>query len=229
MSKYIVIEGLIGVGKTSLCRILREALGARLVLEPADDNPFLKNFYADRDRFAFPTQMFYLATRYSQQASLRQTQLFDDLVVADYLFEKDQLFAEQTLTGHELSLYELFAAHLSAGVVQPDFVLFMDSSTESILKRISRRAIQAESVIPPSYLDSLREAYYGLWSRYRGAPVYVLNTEEINYIDSEEDREAILGMIRGWLSGQPVPGAPASIPIEREAQPGLFGPGAFAE
>ncbi|MFT4979232.1 MAG: deoxyguanosine kinase, partial [Myxococcota bacterium] len=119
MSRFIVIEGLIGVGKTSLCRILRDEWGAELILEPSDDNPFLSNFYADPDRFAFPTQMFYLATRYAQQTQLHQTNLFKSLFVADYLFAKDQLFAEQTLTGHELELYFRFARLMTESVARP--------------------------------------------------------------------------------------------------------------
>ena len=226
MSKYIVIEGLIGVGKTSLCRILRDEMGARLVLEPAEDNPFLAAFYADQERFAFPAQMFYLATRYAQQADLRQGGLFEDLVVADYHFEKDQIFAELTLAGHEMALYGRFTSLLGPNVPKPDFVIFLDSPTEVIQKRIARRAIDAEQVIQPEYLNSLRDSYHRLWSRYTDAPVYVLDTSELNYVDNPSDREVVLGMIQGWLNGQPVPGAPASLQSEREAQPSLFGPGA---
>jgi len=225
MSNYIVIEGLIGVGKTSLCRILRDELGARLVLEPAEDNPFLAAFYSDQDRFAFPAQMFYLATRYAQQADLRQGGLFDDLVIADYHFEKDQLFAELTLQGHEMALYDRFARLLGQNVPKPDFVIFLDSPTEIIRQRIARRAIDAEQVIAAEYLDALRDSYHKLWARYGDAPVYVLNTAQLNYVDNPSDREAVIEMIRGWLRGQPIPGAPASLQSEREVQPSLFGPG----
>lgn len=225
MSRYIVIEGLIGVGKTSLCRIMRDVEGARLVLEPAEDNPFLAAFYADSERFAFPAQMFYLATRSAQQAKLRQGDLFEQLVVADYLMEKDRLFAEQTLSGDELDLYDRFSALLGDGAPRPDFVLFLDSPTEVIRARIRRRAISAEQVIEASYLDSLRESYYRLWDRYTDAPVYVLDTQNLNYVDNEEDQKTVLEMIRGWLNGKPAPGAPASYVREREAQPSLFGTG----
>jgi deoxyadenosine/deoxycytidine kinase len=224
MSNYIVIEGLIGVGKTSLCRILRDELGARLVLEPAEDNPFLAAFYSDQPRFAFPAQMFYLATRYAQQADLRQGGLFEDLVVADYHFEKDQIFADLTLNGHEMDLYDRFAGLLGPNVPKPDFVVFLDSPTEIIRTRIARRAIDAEQVIEADYLDALRASYHRLWASYRDAPVYVLNTAEINYVDNPSDRKAVIEMIQGWLRGQPVPGAPASLQSEREVQPSLFGP-----
>ena len=226
VSNYIVIEGLIGVGKTTLCRIMRDEAGARLVLEPADDNPFLAAFYADQERFAFPAQMFYLATRSGQQLKLRQGDLFDKLVVADYLMDKDRIFAEQTLSGDELALYDKFSTLLGDGAPKPDFVLFLDSPTEVIRNRIRRRAISAEQVIAAEYLDSLRAAYYRLWDRYVDAPVYVLNTQHLNYVDDENDRRTVLEMIQGWLDDKPVAGAPASYKSEREALPSLFGPAA---
>jgi len=226
LARYFVIEGLIGVGKTTLCRLIRDHWGARLILEPAADNPFLAAFYSDKERYAFPAQMFYLATRYAQQAELRQGELFDEMIVADYLFEKDRLFAEQTLVGHELDLYERFASHLGATIVRPEFVLFLDSPTDVVLKRIGRRAISAEQVIEPEYLDSLRDAYHRLWASYKDAPVYVLDTQGLNYVDSEEDRLVVLEMIQGWLDGRPVPGSPASVHAEREEMPNLFSSGA---
>ncbi len=208
MSKFIVIEGLIGVGKTSLCRLLERELNAELVLEPAEDNPFLAQFYSDPTRFAFPAQMFYLATRCMQQNRLLQSRLFTELYVSDYLFAKDRIFAEQTLDGEELQLYNKFNALLSQNVAKPDFILFLDSPTEVILKRIQRRAIQAEQVIQGDYLDDLRNRYYRLWRRYTEAPVYVLNTVDINYIDSVEDQKTIIEMVQGWIDGNPVSAAP---------------------
>lgn len=222
MAKYIVIEGLIGVGKTSLCRILRDELGARLVLEPAEDNPFLAAFYADSDRFAFPAQMFYLATRYDQQLRLAQQELFHDLVVADYHFAKDRIFAEQTLEGPELELYDRFARLLTDRVPRPDLVLFMDAPTEVIRSRIRRRAISAEQVIEAEYLDALRDRYHQLWARYDEAPVYVLDTSDLNYVDDPADRARVLAMIQGWLDGQPVPGSPRPLGQAAEGQLTLF-------
>ncbi len=163
VNQYIVIEGLIGVGKTSLCRLLQRELGARLVLEPAEDNPFLASFYSDPERFAFPAQMFYLSSRYQQQVDLRQQNLFSSLVISDYLFEKDRIFAELTLNGQELALYNRFASLLGESIPKPDFVLFLDSPTETILRRIERRAIPSEQAIGPEYLDALRARYQALW------------------------------------------------------------------
>ena len=208
MAKFVAIEGLIGVGKTSLCRILEEDRRARLVLEPCDDNPFLASFYADPDRFAFPAQMFYLASRFSQQMNLRQLDLFSDLIVSDYLWEKDRLFAEETLHGHEMDLYDRFSSLLQGAIETPDFVIFLDSPTEVVRSRIARRDRTGEHVIEAEYLDSLRDRYYTLWSRYTASPIYVIDTSEIDYVDSAEDRAYILRMIDGWLKGEPISGAP---------------------
>ncbi len=208
MAKFVAIEGLIGVGKTSLCRLLENERKARLVLEPCDDNPFLASFYADPERFAFPAQMYYLASRFSQQMNLRQLDLFSDLIISDYLWEKDRLFAEETLVGHEMDLYDRFSGLLQGAIETPDFVIFLDSPTEVVRGRIAKRNREGESVIEAEYLDSLRERYYALWARYKAAPVYVIDTSEIHYVDSQEDKNYILSMIDGWLKGEPIPGAP---------------------
>lgn len=207
-SRFIVIEGLIGVGKTSLCRLLRDRWGATLVLEPWDDNPFLAAFYTDQARFAFPTQMFYLASRYGQQQALARGDLSGQLVVADYLFEKDRLFAEETLQGDEMKLYDRFAGLLGGTLPAPEFVLFLDAPTDVILKRIARRAIEAEQVIEGSYLDSLRRRYYRLWDRYDASPVYVLDSSQLNYVSSGQDQEWVMELLQGWLDGEPIDGAP---------------------
>jgi len=208
LAKFVAIEGLIGVGKTSLCRILENERQARLVLEPCEDNPFLASFYGDRERFAFPAQMFYLASRFSQQMNLRQLDLFSDLIVSDYLWEKDRLFAEETLHGHEKDLYDRFSGLLQGSIEQPDFVLFLDSPTEVVRSRIARRSREGEDVIGAEYLDSLRDRYYTLWASYKVAPVYVIDTSQIHYVDSDEDKAYMLKMIDGWLTGNPIPGAP---------------------
>ena len=221
--KFIVIEGLIGVGKTSLCRILQRRWKARLILEPCDDNPFLAAFYADRERYAFPAQMFYLATRFAQQMELIQTDLFTNLIVSDYLYEKDRLFAEETLNPQELALYDRFATLLGANIPDPDFIVFLDSPTHVIQERIKRRAIRAEQTIPDEYLDSLRARYYSLWDRYPNSPIYVVDTSNIQYIDNVEDRNMMLAMIEGWLEGRPVPGAPEPYQCDTPRQLQLFG------
>lgn len=222
MSKFIVVEGLIGVGKTSLCRLLQKEKNAQLVLEPAEDNPFLAQFYADPDRFAFPAQMFYLASRCMQQTRLLQAQLFSKLYVSDYLFAKDRIFAEQTLAGHELELYYRFGSLLSQNIAKPNFVLFLDAPTEVIMSRIERRGIKAEQAIHAEYLNDLRRRYYELWRGYTDAPVYVLDTTLINYIDSEEDQKYIIRMIEGWLKHAPIQGSPTAYCGENSTQMPLF-------
>lgn len=221
MRGLIVIEGLIGVGKTTLCRILEREWGARLVLEPAEDNPFLAEFYSDPQRFAFPAQMFYLANRYAQQLQARQTSLFHPLTVCDYLMAKDGIFAEMTLEGHELTLYRRFAGLLDEEPLRPDFVVFLDSETEVIRSRIARRGIPAEQVIPAAYLDDLRARYYRLWERWDLSPVYVIRTDTVDYVQDADARASVLEMIAGWLEGKPTPGAPS--PYRTDAQTALFG------
>lgn len=207
-SRFIVIEGLIGVGKTSLCRLLQKQWNARLVLEPVEHNPFLAQFYEDRPRYAFPTQMFYLATRFSQQQELRQNELFHPLVVSDYLFEKDRLFAEETLAGDELALYDRFANLLGETATHPDFILFLESEIPTILSRIRKRSIASEQVIEAGYLESLRDRYYALWDRYDQSPIYVLDTTHIDYTQNTVDQNLVLSLIQGWLDGTPLPDAP---------------------
>lgn len=203
-----MIEGLIGVGKTSLCRILEQRFGARLILEPCEANPFLADFYADPKHYAFPAQMFYLASRYQQQLDLLQRNLSDSLTVADYLFDKDRIFAEQTLNEDEMGLYNRFTELLSHHVSVPDFVLFLDAPTEIILRRIARRSIHAEQVIEASYLDALRVRYYRLWENWTRCPVYVLDTAGMNYVDDRRDEEDICRIIDGYIKGVPAENAP---------------------
>ena len=222
MSKFIVIEGLIGVGKTSLCRILSQEWGAELVLEPSDVNPFLAQFYSDPERFAFPTQMFYLATRFNQQMGLRQTGLFTQVYVADYLFAKDALFAEQTLTGHELELYYQFASLLGDKVARPDLVLFLDAPTSVILSRINKRGISSEKVIPSEYLNGLRRRYYDLWERYDEAPVYVLETTDWDYVNDMQQRAKMLELISNLLEGTDSDESPEPFRKVRDEQLMLF-------
>ncbi len=222
VSRLVIIEGLIGVGKTTLCRILEREWGARLVLEPADDNPFLAQFYGDPERFALPAQMFYLATRYAQQQGIRQADLFAPFTVSDYLYAKDRLFAEMTLQGHELALYNTFAGLLPDPPPRPDLVVFLDADTEIIRSRIARRGIPAEQIIPARYLNELRDRYFRLWDTYTDTPIHVIRTDELDYVSSVEDRERLLGIIWGWLVGQPQPGAPPRYGLA-SAQPSLFG------
>ena len=222
MRQFIVVEGLIGVGKTSLCRVMAEAWGGRLVLEPSDTNPFLEPFYDDPERFSFPVQMYYLVTRWKQQAAIRQEDLFSQVVISDYLWEKDRLFAEKTLEGTELELYERFANALGEKAPRPDLVVFLDAPTDVIMKRIAKRAMPGEHRIRAPYLNDLRNRYERLLADWTGCPILRIDNRDMDYVSNPRVREELLGRIGAVLSGgknAPAPGSAA----DREAQPSLFG------
>ncbi|MEZ4322417.1 MAG: deoxynucleoside kinase [Myxococcota bacterium] len=223
MRQFIVVEGLIGVGKTSLCKLLAETWNGRLVLEPSETNPFLEPFYEDPDRFGFPVQMYYLVTRWKQQAAIRQEDLFTQSVVSDYLFEKDRLFAEKTLSSMELELYDRFAAALGEKAPTPDLLIFLDAPIETIMKRIAQRNAPGEHRIKAAYLVDLRERYKRLLADWHACPVLYLDNRDMNYLTDPGVRQVLLGKIRAALSGEAPPEAPGSVP-DREAQPSLFGP-----
>jgi deoxyguanosine kinase len=236
MRQFIVVEGLIGVGKTSLCRLLADHWAARLVLEPSETNPFLESFYEDPDRFAFPVQMYYLVTRWKQQAAIRQEELFTRYVVSDYLFQKDRLFAEKTLGETELELYDRFAAALGEKSPTPDLLIYLDAPTETILKRIAQRNAPGEHRIKPSYLLDLRERYRRLLADWTACPILHLDNRDMDYLTDGEVRERLLAKIGAALQPNDRAGAPrAASPTspenapgsqkDREAQPSLFGSG----
>jgi len=216
--KFIVIEGLIGVGKTSLCRLLEQEWQARLVLEPAETNPFLEPYYSDPQRYAFPVQMFYLMVRWRQQSEIRQQDLFSDVVVSDYLFEKDRMFAEKTLPPLELNLYDHFAGALGAQAAKPDLIVFLDAPIEVIMGRIAKRQAPGEDVIEPAYLLDLWERYQVLLDEWTSCPVLRIDNRDMDYVGSASDRRTALTLIQSALDGQIAPGS-----SDREAQPSLFG------
>jgi deoxyadenosine/deoxycytidine kinase len=222
--RFIVVEGLIGVGKTSLCRLLQAAWDAELILEPSETNPFLEPYYADPERFAFPVQMFYLINRWRQQDRIRQPDMFHEVVVSDYLFAKDRLFAEMTLNPTELELYDRFAGALGEQAPVPDLVIYLEAPTATLMERIARRKAPGEHLIEPEYLDRLRARYEDLLHHWTRSPVLRLDNRELNYVDSEAGRREVLQTVEAALAGEPVPTAPGSNP-DREAQPDLFGAG----
>jgi deoxyadenosine/deoxycytidine kinase len=199
MRRYIVIEGLIGVGKTSLCRILQEEHAAELVLEPHEDNPFLEAFYRDPARYALPVQMYFLLTRWKQIDRIRQLGLFHDWVVSDYLFEKDRLFAEKTLSPEELDLYDRFAASLGRDMPTPDLVVVLDAPTPVLLRRIRERGIAGEDRIQAKYLDDLRERYDAQWARWTRCPILRIDNDALDYTRDPQARNEILQRIARCL------------------------------
>lgn len=223
MRQFIVVEGLIGVGKTSLCKLLAEEWQGRLVLEPSETNPFLESFYANPDRFAFPVQMFYLVTRWKQQAAIRQEELFKQAVISDYLFEKDRLFAEKTLEPTELELYDRFAGALGEKAPTPDLLIYLDAPIETIMKRIARRNAPGEHRIKATYLVDLRERYRRLLSDWSQCPILHLDNRDMDYLSDDRVRRELLEKIHAAIEGRTVQKPPGSIP-DREGQPSLFGP-----
>jgi deoxyadenosine/deoxycytidine kinase len=199
--RYIVVEGPIGVGKTSLVDLLSERLGARKLLEVAEDNPFLPNFYKDPRRYAFQTQLWFLLNRFRQQQDLLQFDLFRQTLVADYLFAKDKIFAYLTLEDHELSLYERVQALLQVRVPTPDLVIFLQASTEALVQRIAIRGKAYEREIDRKYLAELNEAYTHFFFHYAASPLLVVNTSDIDFVNRREDFEDLIKKIGETRAG----------------------------
>ncbi len=199
--RYLAIEGPIGVGKTTLAQILAERLGAKLVLEPVEENPFLPQFYDDARKFAFQTQLFFLLSRFQQQQALQQGELFTQSTVSDYLFAKDRIFAALTLDQNELALYDRLYGALGPRVVKPDLVIYLQARTEVLLQRIKRRGRSYERQIDPTYVETLATAYSDFFFHYEETPLLVVNTSDIDIVESAEDVEALATVIRRHRKG----------------------------
>ena len=186
-NRYVVVEGAIGAGKTSLAKMLAERFQAKLVLEEVEENPFLKDFYKDRTRFAFQTQMHFLFSRYQQQRTLSQMELFSERMVADYLFAKDRIFASLNLSDRELALYEKMVGWLELDVMKPDVVVYLQASPDVLLERIARRGRPFERDVDRDYIKQLNEAYNHFFFHYLDAPLLVVNTSGIDFVNHPED------------------------------------------
>jgi len=186
-NRYIVVEGVIGAGKTSLARLLSERLSAKLVLEEVEENPFLKDFYRDRVRYGFQTQMHFLFSRYQQQRNLRQMELFNERMVADYLFQKDRIFAGLNLQERELALYERLVGWLELDVMKPDVVVYLQASPDTLMERIARRGRAFEKEMERDYIKQLNEAYNHFFFHYLDAPLLVVNTNQIDFVNNPAD------------------------------------------
>ena len=199
---FIVVEGPIGVGKTSLARRLAETFGSKLMLEGAADNPFLERFYRNPRAAALQTQLFFLLQRAQQMQELRQGDMFEPVRVADFLMDKDRLFARLTLDNEEYALYEQVYSHLTIDVTRPDLVIYLQAPVGVLSKRIGRRGLRYERGMEPAYLESLCEAYTQFFHYYDEAPLLIVNAAEINLVDSESDYQALLEQIAQVKSGR---------------------------
>lgn len=200
--RYIVVEGPIGAGKTSLALLLAESLGARSVREKPEENPFLRDFYRDPKRFALSTQLFFLLQRYQEQRDLAQEELFaPGGLVADYLFAKDRLFASLTLSPDEMALYDRIYETLRPRVLRPDLVVYLQARTDVLLERIARRGRDQERAIKPDYVQEVATAYAQFFFTYDEAPLLIVNASDIDFVGNEEDRLALLDVIRRTRAG----------------------------
>src|SRR5438477_6874898 len=193
--RYIVVEGPIGVGKTTLTRALSKRFGARSVFEIVEENPFLASFYQDRNKFAFQTQLFFLLSRFKQQQELFQQDLFSQVTVSDYLFAKDRIFASITLDPNELSLYERIYEMLGPRVMKPDLVIYLQARLDVLLARIKKRGREFERRFDPEYLAELSRTYNDFFHRYDETPLLVINTSDIDFVDSDTDFEELIRAI----------------------------------
>lgn len=193
--RFIVIEGVIGVGKTSLAKKIRDRLDARLILEQFDNNPFLEKFYSDRKRYAFQTQMFFLINRFKQQQELAQEDLFTNYIVGDYLFDKDRIFAYLNLSKDELNLYESIYPLLARSLRQPDLTVYLQASTDRLMYNIKARNRKVERALSRNYLDELSEAYNHYFFRYDNTPLLIVNATELDFVHKEEDFDLLFKQI----------------------------------
>jgi deoxyguanosine kinase len=198
---YINVEGPLGAGTTSLAKMLADRLNARLILEETEQNPFLADFYKDRRRYAFQTQLFFLLSRHKQQQELFTTDLFHKKVITDYFFDKDRIFASVTLDERELYLYERVLSVLERDVPKPDLVLYLQTSSEVLLRRIRERNRSYEKNIDLGYIRELNEAYNYYFFHYTRTPLLVVNTDRIDFVNRGEDLKDILNLLSSPLSG----------------------------
>jgi len=198
---YIVVEGVIGVGKTSLCELIAAKLGGMCILENFESNPFIRDFYRSPRTFAFKTQLFYLISRFKQHLELPFPDLFNSPLIVDYLFQKDRIFATVNLDDSEFELYNTVWDVLAPKIKPPDLVLYLQASSERLLKRIAKRGRDYEKNISREYLEALNTAYNDFFFHYSMAPVFIINTDEIDFVESSEHLEDLIEKIIERRSG----------------------------
>ena len=200
--RFIVVEGPVGVGKTTLARRLSESFNTELLLEGADENPFLNQFYNNKKNVAFQTQLFFLFQRAQQMQDLQQSDMFRPVHVADFIMEKDRLFAELTLDEEEFKLYQQIYQHLIIDTPIPDLVIYLQASVEVLRKRILHRGRDYERSMNSGYLNKLNESYARFFHDYNRSPLLIVNAEEIDLVNNESDYKLLLEQIRRVKSGR---------------------------
>ena len=199
--RYIAIEGPIGVGKSSLAKILAQKFGSRLVKEEVANNPFLERFYEDPRKYAFQTQLFFLLSRYRQQKEMAQGNLFDSGVVCDYILAKDKIFALINLEDDEVTLYESIYKLLVSTLPKPELVIYLQARPEVLLSRVRKRGIAYERNISLDYLRTLSDAYNEYFFHYNETPLLVVNTSEIDFVESPRDLEHLVRVVKSVKRG----------------------------
>lgn len=201
-SRYIAIEGPIGVGKTALARRLAESLGAHLLLEEVEENPFLERFYRDGKSAALPAQMFFLFARARQIEELRQSDLFASVRISDYLFTRDRLFAELNLDAEELKLYDKVAENLAVDAPVPDLVIYLQAPVDALMQRLMRRDATCDRYIDRGYLEKLTDAYARFFHAYDEGPLLIVNAASIDPVNNDADFEQLFQQIERTTGGR---------------------------
>lgn len=183
---FIAIEGVIGAGKTILAELLAERHNAKLILEKFEENPFLQRFYEDRQRYAFQTQLAFLASRFKQQQEMINRDLFHEFIISDYIFEKDRIFARLNLDDDEMGLYDSIYQIMTGISAKPDLVIFLQSSVESLMQNIRRRGRDYEKKITEDYLRELHGAYNHFFYHYNKSPLIIINASEIDFVQNSD-------------------------------------------
>ncbi len=193
---YLCIEGVIGSGKTTLSNILAERFNCRIVLEEADDNPFLARFYTERRSYAFQTQLWFLVSRFKQLSQMvSQQDLFHAVTISDYIFAKDRIFASVNLDDEEYALYNTISGVMTSAIPKPDLVVYLQASDETLLRRIEKRGRSYEYNMDPQYMNMLNKVYNQFFFNYNETPLLIINTNDIDFVNNENDREEIIDQI----------------------------------